>query len=53
MGWTNKLYFMDPELDVFFHDLLVKTLDHYYSNLQAILEYHSMEAFLEELILGY
>ena len=43
MGWTEELYFKDPEADAFFHDLLVKTLENYYPDLQATLEYRSTE----------
>jgi hypothetical protein len=43
MGSTEELYFKDPKADAFFHDLLVKTLENYYPDLQATLEYHSME----------
>jgi hypothetical protein len=43
IGWTEELYFMDPDPNALFHDLLVKTLQKYYSDLQATLEYCSME----------
>jgi hypothetical protein len=54
IGWTEELYFMDPDPNAFFHDLLVKTLQEYYSDLQATLEYRNNEAQApsEELILG-
>jgi hypothetical protein len=43
MGWTEELYFKDPKADDFFHDLLVKMLENYYPDLQAMLEYRSTE----------
>jgi hypothetical protein len=30
MGWTMKLQIMVPKADVFFHDMLTRTLDNYY-----------------------
>jgi hypothetical protein len=39
MGWTTKLHIMVPKADVFFHDMLIRTLDNYYYNWEATLEY--------------
>jgi hypothetical protein len=30
MGWTTKLHIMVSKADVFFHDMLTRTLDNYY-----------------------
>jgi hypothetical protein len=43
MGWTTKHHIMVPKTDVFFHDMLTRTLDNYYYNWEATLEYHCKE----------
>jgi hypothetical protein len=43
MGWTTKLHIMVPKAVVFFHDMLTRTLDTYYYNWEAMLEYHCKE----------
>jgi hypothetical protein len=30
MGWTTKLHIMVSKANVFFHDMLTRTLDNYY-----------------------
>jgi hypothetical protein len=39
MGWTMKLQIMVPKADIFFHDVLTRTLDTYYYDWEATLEY--------------
>ena len=39
MGWTTVLWFPESDPRAFFHELLVLTLNHYYLDLQATLEY--------------
>jgi hypothetical protein len=43
MGWTTKLHSMVPKADAFFHDILTRTLDTYYWEWEATLEYHCKE----------
>jgi hypothetical protein len=43
MGWTTKHHIMVPKADVFFHDMLTRTLDNYYYDWEATLEYHCKE----------
>jgi hypothetical protein len=43
MGWTTKLHIMVPKADVFFHDMLTRTLDTYYYDWEATLEYRYKE----------
>jgi hypothetical protein len=43
MGWTMKLHIMVPKADVFLHDMLTRTLDNYYYDWEATLEYHCWE----------
>jgi hypothetical protein len=43
MGWTTKLHIMVPKADVFFHDMLTRTLDNYYYDWEAKLEYRCKE----------
>jgi hypothetical protein len=43
MGWTMKLHIMVPKADVFFHDMLTRTLDNYYYDWEATLEYRCKE----------
>jgi hypothetical protein len=43
MGWTTKLHIMVPKADVFFHDMLTRTLDNYYYDWEATLEYRCKE----------
>jgi hypothetical protein len=43
MGWTMKLHIMVPKADAFFHDVLTRTLDTYYHEWEAMLEYHCKE----------
>jgi hypothetical protein len=43
MGWTTKHHLMVPKADVFFHDMLTRTLDNYYYDWEAMLEYQSKE----------
>ena len=43
MGWTTKLHIMVPKADAFFHDMLTRTLDNYYYDWEATLEYRSAE----------
>jgi hypothetical protein len=33
LGWTTKLHIMVPKADVFFHNVLTRTLDTYYYEL--------------------
>jgi hypothetical protein len=40
MVWTMKLHIMVPKADVFFHDMLTRTLDTYYYDWEATLEYN-------------
>jgi hypothetical protein len=37
MGWTTKLHIMVPKVDVFFHDVLIRTSDTYYYDWEATL----------------
>jgi hypothetical protein len=43
LGWTTKLHIMVPKADVFFHDVLTRTLDTYYYDWEATLEYRCKE----------
>jgi hypothetical protein len=43
MGWTMKHHIMVPKADVFFHDILTRTLDNYYYDWEAKLEYRCKE----------
>jgi hypothetical protein len=43
MGWTTKLHIMLPKADAFFHDMLTRTLDTYYHDWEATLEYRCTE----------
>jgi hypothetical protein len=43
MGWTTKLHIMVPKADVFFHNILTRTLDNYYYDWEATLEYRCKE----------
>jgi hypothetical protein len=43
MGWTTKHHIMVLKADVFFHDMLTRTLDNYYYDWEATLEYHCKE----------
>jgi hypothetical protein len=43
MGWTIKRHIMVPKADVFFHDVLTRTLDTYYYDWEATLEYRCKE----------
>jgi hypothetical protein len=43
MGWTTKHHIMVPKADVFFYDMLTRTLDNYYYDWEAMLEYHCKE----------
>jgi len=35
VGWIEECYSKDPDDDAFYHTLLMKTLEHYYADLQA------------------
>jgi len=43
MGWTTELWFLESDPKAFFHENLVFTLNHHYSDLQATLEYYCTE----------
>jgi hypothetical protein len=43
MGWTTKFQIMVPKADAFFHDMLTRTLDNYYYDWEATLEYRCTE----------
>ena len=43
VGWTSEVHFKAPQDDAFFHDLLTRTLATYNEDLQAKLEYRSVE----------
>jgi type IV secretory pathway component VirB8 len=40
---STKLHIMVPKADVFFHDMLTRTLDNYYYDWEATLEYRYKE----------
>jgi hypothetical protein len=43
MGWTTKIQIMVPKADASFHDMLTRTLDNYYYDWKATLEYRCTE----------
>ena len=43
VGWIEECYSKDPDDDAFYHTLLMDTLEHYYADLQATVEYRNIE----------